>query len=287
MKNPRLGRGVSFSAFRCSLDFRSVTGYERPRTRDKDNTMKEDTVRSLERGLEVLSCFDPDTEELSLTGITERLDLPPSTVRRLVTALTGLGYLEKGSTKGYRLSSRTYLLGAIAQQQYRLVRIARPPMLALRDVTGEAVTLYALESNCRVCYAHEESLLSMRCVVRVGDRFPLWAGAAGKCLLAYASPNLVEQELAKLQALTPRTINDRERFLSELARVRDAEEAVSSGERVPGVISVAVPLFSRRNDVLYTLSLALPEARATDAHIKDCLSKTKEAARVIAGQLYS
>lgn len=249
--------------------------------------MKDDTVRSLERGLTLLQCFDLDTEELSLAQLTERLSLAPSTTLRLASALTRLGFLEKSKAKTYSLGNKVYLLGAVAQKHFKLRRIVQPPMLALRDDTKEAVSLYALEGEYRVCYEHVESLLSMRCVVRVGDRFPLWAGAGGKCLLAFADKDIVERELAKAEALTATTIVDADQFRTELARIRDAEEAVSYGEREEGVVSIAVPIFSGRNRVDYALSLAAPASRVDETLLRELIARIKEAARVISRQLYS
>ena len=57
-------------------------------------------------------------------------------------------------------------------------------MKIIRDSTKEAVSLYGVEGEERVCYEHVESLLTMRCVMRVGDP-PLWAGAGGKTLLCF------------------------------------------------------------------------------------------------------
>ncbi len=148
--------------------------------------MKDDTVRSLERGLAVLQCFDLDTEELSLSQIAEQLSLPPSTTLRLASALTRLGFLQKSRAKTYFLGNKVYLLGAVARKHFKLRRIILPVMESLRDDVREGVTLYALEHGYRVCYEHVESLLSMRFVIRVGARFPHWAGAAAKCLLACA-----------------------------------------------------------------------------------------------------
>ncbi|MCC8193715.1 MAG: helix-turn-helix domain-containing protein, partial [Deltaproteobacteria bacterium] len=178
--------------------------------------MKDNTVRSLERGLAILQCFDLDTEELSLSQLAERLSLAPSTALRLASALTRLGFLEKSRAKTYSLGNKVYLLGAVAQRHFKLRRIILPVMESLRDATHEAVSLYALEDGYRVCYEHVESLLSMRCVVRVGDRFPLWAGAAGKCLLAFAAKGLVEAPLAKARPSTPSTRLARETWIVDL-----------------------------------------------------------------------
>ena len=249
--------------------------------------MKDSSIRSLERALAILRCFDLDDEELTLSQIAERLCLAPATALRLITCLTQLGFLEKSKTKSYSLGIKAYLLGIIASNHFKLQRIAEPIMKSLRDSIKEAVSLYGIEGEYRVCYQHVESTQSMRCVVRIGERFPLWAGAGGKCLLAYTEKSVVEREMAKLFPLTSSTIVEKESFLQELEHIRQIEEAISYGEREAGIVSIAVPIFSSRNDVEYTLTVAAPSARASEESLRFFIDKTKEAARAIAKQLYS
>jgi DNA-binding IclR family transcriptional regulator len=249
--------------------------------------MEENSVRSLERAFAILQCFDLETEELNLTQITGRLSLAPATALRLINSLTQLGYLEKSKTKTYSLGVKVYLLGMIASNHFKLRRASEPILQSLRDTIKEAVSLYGIEGEHRVCYEHAESLQSMRSVVRIGERFPLWAGAAGKCLLAYAEKMVVEREMAKIVPLTPSTIVDKELFLKELEHIRGVEEAISYGEREVGVVSIAVPIFSIRNDVEYALSVAVPSGRAAEEALRFFIDKAKDAARAISKQLYS
>ena len=152
----------------------------------KVEAMKEDTVRSVGRAFAVLRCFTLDEPKLTLNQISEKLSLPMSTTLRILTTLVSLNALRRFDDRTYSLGSQVYLLGAVAQAHYKPHQVARPYMQNLRDETKEAVSLYGIDGEYRVCYVHVPSLLSMRCVVRVGDRFELWAGASGKVLLAYA-----------------------------------------------------------------------------------------------------
>jgi DNA-binding IclR family transcriptional regulator len=226
--------------------------------------MKEDTVRAVGRAFAVLGCFTLDEPKLTLIQISEKLGLPMSTTLRILTTLVSLNALRRFDDRTYSLGSRIYLLGAVAQAHHAPRQVARPYMQALRDETKEAVSLYGSDGEFRVCYEHVPSLLTMRCVVRVGDRFQLWAGAAGKVILAYASGEIVERELKKLTPITSTTIVNREVFLRELAVIRGQEYAISYGEREDGIISIAVPIFDWHGNVVYVLSLAGPALRFTE-----------------------
>jgi len=249
--------------------------------------MAAESERSVKRALSLLQCFDLDTPALTLQELTKKLGLSPSTTLRLAATLVDLGFLEKTRAKAYSLGNQVYLMGAVARAHFNLEREVLPYMLTVRDACKEAVSLYGMEGGYRVCYQHVESLSTMRCVVRVGDRFPIWAGAAGKCLLAYTDPAVVEREIAKALRITDTTIIDRERFLAELADVRRKNgEAVSYGEREAGVVAMAVPVWEGKERVAYALSIAAPASRVNDEILRRFYALSWTAAAAIERRLF-
>jgi DNA-binding IclR family transcriptional regulator len=116
----------------------------------------------------------------------------------------------------------------------------------------------------------------MSCVVRVGDRFPLWAGAGGKCILAYSDESYALKEIEKASPITGTTITDRESFMSELASIRERGYAISHGEREEGVISVAVPIFEPPHRIFGCLSVAAPNVRLDEKAIEELIPELKD-----------
>ena len=249
--------------------------------------VKEDSVRSVERALSLLHCFDLSTEALSLRELSEKLQLAPSTTLRLANVLTNRGFLQKSKAKTYSLGSAVYLLGAVAKSHFKLQKIVHPYMVRVRDACLEAVSLYAMEDGFRVCYEHVESPRGVRCVVRVGDRFPLWAGAAGKCLLAYADPAIVDNEVKKLFPVTPRTIVDPDQFRQALQTIRDNNgQSISFGEREEGITSFAVPIFSEPSTAAFAFTVSAPSSRVDASILKQFSELATKAARDIERQLF-
>ena len=226
--------------------------------------MKEDTVRAIGRAFAALECFNLDEPKLTLNQISEKIDLPMSTTLRILSTLVSLNAVKRSEDRTYSLGSKIYILGAIAEAHNKPHQIILPYMIELRDETKEAVSLYGVEGEYRVCYEHAPSLLTMRCVVRVGDRFELWAGAGGKVLLAYAPEEIIQREIKKLAPITETTIVDKEKFLQELSIIRGQDYAISYGEREDGIVSIAVPIMDWRGNVIYALSLAGPALRFTE-----------------------
>lgn len=247
--------------------------------------MKEESVRSVERAFSILNAFTRDDYKLSLSEIAERIKLPVTTTLRLANTLENLNILQRHSDRSYSLGNNLYLLGSIAKANFRPQQIIYPYMKTVRDSTKEAVSLYGVEGGFRVCYEHVESLLSMRCVVRVGDRFPLWAGAGGKALLAFLDQETIDQEIAKAMPITGSTIHDHEAFLKELVDVRSLGYAISHGEREEGILSIAVPVFNRRGDIAFAFSVAGPASRFTDEIALSWVPRIQAMCREIATQI--
>ena len=79
----------------------------------------------------------------------------------------------------------------------------------------------------------EEGTHSIRFAIVEGQRVPIYAGAAGKVLLAFGPPELRQEYLdsEKLIPLSPNTITDAKVLAAELKKARERGYAVSRGER--------------------------------------------------------
>lgn len=249
--------------------------------------MKEDSVRSVERAFAILKCFNLDTPRLTLAQIAHSIELPTTTVLRILNTLVSIEILSKGEDRTYSLGKESYLIGAISRSHFKPQQVAYPYMTELRDETSEALTLYGSEGEARVCYEHVTSLLSMRCVVRVGDRFPLWAGAGGKVLLAYESKEIIEREIVKAKKITPSTITTREGFIEELRKIREKDYALSAGEWESGIISLAVPIFDMQARAPLCLSIAGPAARFTEQRAIDLAPRMQAVCTEISKKLFA
>ncbi len=247
--------------------------------------MKEDSVRSVERAFQILGAFTRDEYRLSLSELAEKIQLPVTTTLRLANTLEKLNILNRQEDRSYTLGNKVYLLGSIAKANFRPQQIIYPHMKYIRDKTKEAVSLYGVEQEERVCYEHVESLLTMRCVMRVGDRAPLWAGAGGKVLLAFLGEDAIKREIEKAHKITETTIYSPEALRKNLGEIRIHGYALSWGEREEGILSIAVPIFNRRGDILFAFSLAGPATRFTEEVAMELIPEIQDICKGITRQL--
>ncbi|MEI9805506.1 MAG: IclR family transcriptional regulator C-terminal domain-containing protein [Pseudolabrys sp.] len=93
-------------------------------------------------------------------------------------------------------------------------------------------------------------------VVRQGEHIPLLFGASSRILMAY----LDEAERDALLRRLPRDV-DRVQVERELSKFRTQGYALTRGQRVKGLTTVAVPVFDSRGRVEHCLAVTGPSVR--------------------------
>ncbi|RAU01006.1 IclR family transcriptional regulator [Bacillus altitudinis] len=247
-----------------------------------DKKSKEESgLRTVQRALDILSCFSEERQELTLTDISKEMNLAMSTTTRLLKALEMNHFVEKNQeTMKYRLGQRLYLLGYIAGKSIKLRELAKPLMYTLRDETKETVNLYVLDHKSRVCIEQAEGLQSIRHLVKIGEKLPLYAGAGGKVLLAFRSAEFQQQVFAsEADHMTM------EEWQKECRHILETHTACSIDEREVGSAAVAAPIFNIHGEVQACLSISGPTQRFTEDVIPQLQQKVKEHAEKLSEQL--
>ena len=233
-------------------------------------------VRSIERALDIMDCFQPGRLELTLTEIATSIELAMSTTSRIVATLEKRHYLSRNpDTQCYSLGSRISQIGALGLSNMDLRRVALPFIKELNALYNEGVSLYIERDDERICIERVESTLPLRRVINVGDRHPLTRGAAGRVLLAYMPADRRQALLTK----DPFTTEE------SLAELRHGGYTVSLGEREEGVTSIAAPIQDAQCAVIAALSMSGPSVRFEGSGFSDKIAKVKRTAELISNAL--
>ncbi|QUH03858.1 IclR family transcriptional regulator [Saccharopolyspora erythraea] len=207
---------------------------------------------------------------LRLNEVLQRVDLPKSTVHRILRTLVEVGAVVHQPRSGtYRIgpgmavysrhvvSAGTGLLGmfyALAEQ--------------LRDTWDETVQLGVLTGTEVTFIAHVDTCQPVRLFTRVGRRLPAHASATGKALLALRGSAELDAVLATgLPALTPRTVGDAEQFRAQLAEVRTRGYATEVEEAAANLSCYSAPVLGGDGRALAAVTVcvannAVPADRA-------------------------
>lgn len=243
-------------------------------------TIKEDGTSSLRKAIRVLKCFDEERKEFSMTEIAQKLDFPTGTASRILNALLEEKLLERNErTKLYSLGLYCLRLGKLAERSGILRVYAYPLMEELRNHFNETVNLYIREGFFRVCYAQRETFSPLKRTVPLGGRFPLWAGAAGRCILAWQTQSFIELVLNEIAPITENTITDKVAVLKLLERVKSDGYSTSVAERELGVAAVAVPIFDSPDSVFASMSISGPQSRFTEDLVEEMVVAMKNASQ--------
>ncbi|MFC0212283.1 IclR family transcriptional regulator [Paenibacillus chartarius] len=217
-----------------------------------------DLVQSVERALDILSCFTVEKQEQSIADLANEIHLPKSTISRLLNTLKSKNYIEQDMhTQKYRLGFRLFDLGNVYSTGMDLRRLAYPLMKSLNQTTSETVNLNIVDRGERVCIEKIESPHHIRNFIKVGERNSLCFGAAGKTLLAF----LPKVEAEYLIGRENFDVEKKTELMKELEKIRLHGYCISSGNRIEGALAISAPIFDSTGQLVAGVSLSGPIER--------------------------
>ncbi len=243
-------------------------------------------LKTVDRALQVLLQFSTHHPEWSTGELAQALGLHRSIVYRILETLQRHGFVTQVERGRFRLGLKLVELGNVVLSGINLRQIAHPVMVQLAQETGESVFLTVSSGDESVCIDKVDSSQHVRVTLTIGGRYPLYAGASNKVLLAYLPAEVVDGLASRgLSAMTPDTITDLTRLREDLATIRRQGWAFSVGELTPGVAAIGVPLFDSNHNVVAGLSIAGLASRFGEDRLSILINATLEAAKQISAQL--
>lgn len=227
------------------------------------------TLRSAERMLDVLKVFSTDEPALTMSEITSRLGLAPSTVRRILDALESKGFVRQDTRTGkYSPFVEIVRLAAAAVQGNDLISGAAQPLDDLRDRVGENVQLTVLIDNDVVFVDRRVTNQTIKIFSPIGYRRPPWDGrASGQVLLAWLPANQLEGMLPSPAQWRPgeaAALASPKAFLALLADVREKGYAINDEFTERDVWGVAAPIRDHTRQVIAAVSIPVLKSRVSD-----------------------
>jgi DNA-binding IclR family transcriptional regulator len=208
-------------------------------------------VGVLDKAAHILDALE--SGPMTLAGLVAATGLARPTAHRLATALEHHRFVARDLNGRFILGPRIKELAGAAGED-KLLSIANPILIALRDATKESAQLYRRRGDQRICVAAAERMTGLRDTVPVGVGLTMGAGSAAQILLAWEEPDQLHRGLkgAKFTA-------------TDLSGVRRRGWAQSLGEREPGVASVSAPIRGANGKIIAAVSISGPIERLTRA----------------------
>lgn len=233
-------------------------------------------IQVISRAAKILNALGDSPNGMSLGEIAQAVDLPRSTVQRIVAALDSVQLVRSPGAGGVRLGPA--LLRLIATVHTDVVAIAQPWLQALCDATGETVSL-ARASGLQLAIVHYVVAdRELRVVPRIGLNLPLYSTSGGKALLALDSDEEARALVGDAyEAMTDLTVKAFPELLERLKEIRRTGISYDRGETLEGISTMAVAI----DTILgrFSVSLLVPSTRFQkhEALFREEILKCKEA----------
>ncbi|MFF1378494.1 IclR family transcriptional regulator C-terminal domain-containing protein [Streptomyces sp. NPDC058308] len=230
-------------------------------------------LQSLARGLTVLRALgEARGDGLPLTALATATGLPRATARRCLRTLELAGYAAHDG-RLYRPLPRILELGHAALSRLTFAELAEPHLRDLTDRVHQSASVTVLDGTDILYVARAATVRVMSVHITVGTRFPAYATAMGRVLLA----GLPDAERARRlraappRALTPHTVTDPGELARLVDRVAADGHAVADQELEEGLRSVAVPVRDARGRVVAALNVARHAGSGPASATRDAL----------------
>jgi len=247
-----------------------------------------DSVEAVEKALQILEAVGA-AKRIGVLKLSQEVELPYSTVHRLLSTLAKRGYIQQESDRRkYALGPKVLELGTAFLDTVELRQVALPRMLSLSQQTRETVNLVIWNGRSAVCAEKIDSPESVTVQqTQIGRLEPLHSSGLGKAIIAFLPAAQLDEVLngVNLVRYTRNTLVSVKALKNDLEKIRQRGFAIDDQEGVLGVRCVASPIWNYREEVLGALSLVGPSIRMSKKRVLDLGRMVREEATKISQHL--
>ncbi|MGP3911664.1 IclR family transcriptional regulator [Nonomuraea sp. 10N515B] len=221
-------------------------------------------IQSVEIAMTVLLALEQSAGPASLTQIAALSGMQPSKAHRYLVSLGRAGLVSQSPSSGlYDLGPAMRRLGAEALRRMDEVALASEYLPGLRDRTKHAINLAVWGDHGPVIVRWDYGSHVLPITVRVGATLPMLTSSIGRLYLTHLPRTLTDPVIAAQETTADERFTDEE-IERIKADVRHTGYAVTSGGVIPGVTSVAAPVFTTGEALPLAVAIVLPARLATD-----------------------
>ncbi len=214
----------------------------------------------------ILTAFNKQDKNLTLTEIQKRADLSPATAHRISQALvaTGmLGFDERAKT--YHLGITLLHLGDLARSNIPLIKIAEPYVTKLSEEWHEDIVVDILDENFQLLTLLRSNAYSYQPPASFQLKVVPHKTSNGKSFLAYMERDRLKEYCNKYGL----TNGERARLEQNLRQTRINGYASNEGELLDDYYSLGVPIRAYTGRVVAAISMTIPTLRNYTAQSKE------------------
>ncbi len=237
-------------------------------------------IQSVELAMTVLQALEDGRCPMSLTQLATASGMTPSKVHRYLVSLGRVGLIARSPSTGrYDMGPALRRLGIESLRRMDEVTLISEHLPSLRDRTSHAVNLAVWSDHGPVIVRWDYGSYALPITVRVGATLPILTSSVGRVFLAYL-PSALTKPVVRRESAAATDPPTPDEIAGIKADVLRGGLAVTSGGIIPGIASVAAPVFAAGESLPFVVAVVLPSRAVTRATIdsvsKDLLALTTE-----------
>ena len=237
-------------------------------------------MATLENAAAVLRLFASDRLELTVTDAARALNMPKSSVSRLLKAMREAGLLTgAGAAPRYRLGNMLFEIAQKHRQNSVLMDLADAELRAICDAARHTGYISILDGADVLVLRMFPGREALRVVTPLGSRAAAFATANGRALLARLDEAAVRalhpKRLRPPSSNAPRSMTD---LLDRLAQTRREGWCQAIDEAIPSVHSIAVAVSGADKTETLAFCVSFPVGHASEIELRRMVRMLTEAA---------
>ncbi|KMY52995.1 IclR family transcriptional regulator [Bacillus sp. FJAT-27231] len=241
-------------------------------------------MQSIDRAMNVIQVLVSDESEnwLSITELSQKCDLPVSSMHRLLKAMSKHGLIQQDEqSKQYGLGNIWLEYGLRMYDKLDYISQIRPELERLMDKVEESVYLsQPAGTESMIIERIDSEKNPIRVFDQLGLRIPMSVGAANKIMLAYMP---YKQVKSIIDTLLPE--QERPAFWEVLKETKLKGYGISHSERTEGTSSVAAPILNHFGEVHGAVSVGFVSFNLTDDRLDFLVKNVVETGKRISAKL--
>ncbi|ALB01751.1 IclR family transcriptional regulator [Francisella persica ATCC VR-331] len=212
---------------------------------------KDKKIQVITRAVNVLKSISNEPGGMSLGDIAKQVDLPRSTVQRIVAALEAEGFTRSEGAGKILLGSEVFRLASSSYAD--IVSLTQSLLRKLSEKTRETVVLTQSDRADLIVVHRFIANRELQVIPRIGVlEKPIYNTAPGRALLALYSDDEIIEILGE-------EISANKELFTKLAKIRVNGTEFDCGKTIEGIVSIAIAVNTFLGS--FGVSILIPQYR--------------------------
>jgi len=247
-------------------------------------------MKSLEKIIKILDYLSDVERDVGITELSLELNLPKSTVHRILKNLSRYSVVEKeNETSRYKIGLRLLRYSNSLLRSFDLRQIVKPILKKVCNETQETTFLTIWRNDYGICIDSISSSRSSNThlFVEIGREMPFHCTASSKILLANKSIEDIKRIINKrcLLKYTPNTITEAGKLMIHLLDIKNRGYAICDEELEEGIKAIAAPIKDINGTTVASITIAGLSKRISSDNIERLIRIVTNSAQEISKKL--